>query len=144
MEYIEQIIASYGYIGIVLILTGGIIGLPIPDEMILTFIGYYIYKEKMTYLYAFIAAFLGSTLGISVSYYLGAKLGLPFLEKYGPKMHISRKKIAKSQYLFHKYGPVLLCVGFFLPGVRHITGYLSGIAQYRFLKFAIYLWENVA
>lgn len=142
MEYLEQIIATYGYIGIIIILMGGIIGLPIPDEVLLTFIGYYIYKEKFTYFLAFSSAFLGSILGISISYILGSKLGLPFLEKYGPKFHFSRKRIVYAQYLFHRFGPILLFVGFFIPGIRHISGYLSGIAQYRFIKFAIFTYTG--
>lgn len=140
MAFLEALIIKYGYAGIILLLMGGIIGLPIPDEVLLTFIGYYIYKEKMNYILSILSAFFGASLGITVSYFLGAKLGLPFLLKYGPKIHISHRKIAYTQKLFHRFGPVLLLFGFFIPGVRHITGYLSGIARYRYLKFATFAY----
>lgn len=140
MEYIEYLILKYGYFGIVIVMAGGIIGLPIPDEILLTLVGYYIYKEKMVYILALTSSLAGAILGITVSYFLGLKLGLPFLMKYGPKVYITHKKIAFTQQLFRKFGPFLLFIGFFIPGVRHVTGYLAGIAQYRFRKMAFYAY----
>ncbi|OLO26259.1 alkaline phosphatase [Alkalihalophilus pseudofirmus] len=142
MELFEFLIMKYGYIAIVLILMGGIVGLPIPDEVLLTLIGYYTYLGKMSYFLAILSAFIGSAIGISISYFLGAKLGLPFLMKYGPRFHISHKKIEYTQQLFHKYGPVLLFIGYFIPGIRHITGYLSGISKYRLVKFALFAYTG--
>ncbi|WP_096202032.1 DedA family protein [Bacillus sp. FJAT-45350] len=142
MEYLEYLITTYGYIGIVFMMMGGIIGFPIPDEVLLTLIGYYLYKGKLTYFLSFSSAYAGAILGISLSYFLGSKLGLPFLEKYGPKINISHKRIWNSQALFHTYGPFLLFIGFFIPGLRHITGYLSGIAKYPLWKFALFSYTG--
>ncbi|WP_209125130.1 DedA family protein [Alkalihalobacillus sp. BA299] len=142
MELFEFLIMKYGYIAIVLILMGGIVGLPIPDEVLLTLIGYYTYIGKMSYVLALLAAFIGATIGISFSYLLGAKLGLPFLMKHGPRFHISHKKISYTQQLFYKFGPLLLFIGYFIPGIRHITGYLSGISNYKFLKFSFFAYTG--
>ncbi|WP_216831462.1 DedA family protein [Alkalihalobacterium elongatum] len=142
MELFEFLIMKYGYIAIIIILVGGIVGLPIPDEVLLTLIGYYTYLGKMSYVLALLSAFLGSAIGISISYFLGAKLGLPFLMKYGPRFHISHKKIDYTQRLFYKYGPILLFIGYFIPGVRHITGYLSGISKYKFTKFSLFAYTG--
>ena len=49
----------------------GIVGLPIPDETLLTFSGYLIYKHSFVLPLAFAAAFAGSACGISISYWLG-------------------------------------------------------------------------
>ncbi|MED4126352.1 DedA family protein [Halalkalibacterium halodurans] len=142
MELFEFLLIKYGYIALILILTGGIVGLPIPDEVLLTLVGYYISLGKMSYVLALLASFLGATLGISISYFLGTKLGLPFLMKYGPKLHISHQKIDHAQALFRKYGPILLFIGYFLPGVRHVTGYLSGLSKCKFRTFSLYAYTG--
>lgn len=131
----HYLISHFGYFGILIALVGGIIGLPIPDETLLTFVGYYVYKGEMKFLFALLSAWIGSSIGISISYVLGVKLGIPFLKKFGPKIHITEKKINRTQVLFRKIGPALLFIGYFIPGVRHVTAYLAGISRYRFSAF---------
>ncbi|MEH6890075.1 DedA family protein [Bacillus sp. JJ864] len=121
-------------------LVGGIIGLPIPDETLLTFVGYYIFQGKMHFFIALLSAWFGSAVGISLSYILGKRLGLPFLKKFGPKMHITESKIARTQTLFQKIGPPLLIFGYFIPGVRHVTAYLTGISSLRIRTFCLYAY----
>ncbi|MGO4889673.1 DedA family protein [Anaerobacillus sp. MEB173] len=142
MELFEELIITYGYFGIIVALMGGIIGLPIPDEVLLTFVGYKVYQGKMSFLLSLGSAYFGAVMGITVSYLLGQKLGLPFLHKFGPKLHITEQKIFKTQMMFHKYGPFLLFIGYFIPGVRHITGYLSGISNYGLMKFALFAYSG--
>lgn len=86
--------------------------------------------------FALLSSFLGAALGITVSYGVGSKWGLPLLLKVGPYLHITPKKLESSQKLFDRYGAYVLLIGFFLPGVRHITAYLAGMASMDFRKFA--------
>ncbi|WP_100406125.1 DedA family protein [Bacillus solitudinis] len=138
MELVKEIILQYGYFGILLALVGGIIGLPIPDEILLITIGYYAYIGRLTLITALISSYIGAIIGITVSYLLGIKLGLPFLLKYGSKIRITPARVEQAQYLFQKHGPWLLVIGYFIPGVRHITGYLAGISKMRFHTFMLY------
>jgi membrane protein DedA with SNARE-associated domain len=39
MDYLNHLIEHFGYLGIIFALIGGIIGLPIPDEVLLTYVG---------------------------------------------------------------------------------------------------------
>ncbi|MFJ8530406.1 DedA family protein [Bacillus sp. NPDC094106] len=123
-------------------LVGGIIGLPIPDETILTFVGYYVHKGEMNFFLALLTACIGSSIGITISYLLGVKLGIPFLKKFGPKIHITENKINRTRILFQKIGPALLFIGYFIPGVRHVTAYLAGISGYRFSTFCFYAYSG--
>ena len=47
-QHIGELIAHYGYFGIIIALAGGIVGLPIPDEFLLTFVGYNVSKGVMS------------------------------------------------------------------------------------------------
>jgi membrane protein DedA with SNARE-associated domain len=142
MEHVSWLIARYGYIGIFAALALGIVGLPVPDEVLLTYIGYTVFHGKMMYLFALISAFLGATTGISISYAIGLKLGLPFLKKFGPKIHITPKRIEYTQNLFNKYGNAVLIVGYFIPGVRHLSAYIAGISHMDLRKFMIFAYSG--
>jgi membrane protein DedA with SNARE-associated domain len=142
LGHINFLLEHYGYFGIIIALLGGIIGLPIPDEVLLTFVGYNVFQGKMSHLLSLFSAFIGAFGGISISYFFGIKLGLPFLQKFGPKVHITGERIKKTKTLFTKFGPALLFIGYFIPGVRHITAYLAGINSYSFKKFALYAYSG--
>jgi len=47
-HHVQSLIEHYGYFGIILILVGGIVGLPLPDEIFLTYVGYRAYIEKLS------------------------------------------------------------------------------------------------
>ena len=58
-ETILRWVTEYGYIGIFSLLTLGIIGAPIPDEGLLAFAGYLVYKGQLQLFPTMATAFLG-------------------------------------------------------------------------------------
>ncbi|WP_338452518.1 VTT domain-containing protein [Niallia oryzisoli] len=46
MQHIDFLIEHFGYLGIIVVLIGGIVGLPIPDEVLLTYVGYNVFQGK--------------------------------------------------------------------------------------------------
>ncbi|SFS56366.1 DedA family protein [Paenibacillus sp. BC26] len=143
MEYLlELLIFRYGYIGLTFALALGIVGVPVPDEVLLTYSGYLAGNGTLHPLLVVLCAFLGSALGITLSYLIGIRFGLPFLLKYGPKIHISAAKIERAQGWMNKYGNLLLILGFFVPGLRHITAYMAGISRLKFSTFMLYAYTG--
>lgn len=98
-QHIGELIAHYGYFGIIIALAGGIVGLPIPDEFLLTFIGYNISKGVMSGTAAFLSGMAGAMLGITLSYILGLKLGLPVLKNMVRKLEL--RKIILKKHIFY-------------------------------------------
>lgn len=141
-HYLAGWIIQYGYFGVFAALSLGIVGLPIPDEVLLTYVGYHVYQGNLIYMFALISAFMGATTGITISYVIGSKLGLPFLHKFGPKIHITNERIERTQTLFKKYGSFLLFFGYFLPGVRHLTAYVAGISNLSFRRFILLAYSG--
>lgn len=145
-EHILSLVAHYGYVGIFAVLILGIVGVPVPDEFLLTFAGYLVTKGELTYIWTLLTAFLGSVTGMSISFWIGHRLGYPFLHKYGRKIHITPERLQKVEAWFHRFGKFTIIIGYFIPGVRHFTAYFAGISKwsYRtFLSFAIpggFLW----
>ncbi|MEO4052861.1 DedA family protein [Solibacillus sp. CAU 1738] len=142
VHHLHSLIENYGYIGIIILLIGGVFGLPLPDEIFLTYIGYSVYREHLAHIPALASAVVGAIGGVTLSYYIGYRFGLPLLLKYGPKIYITEQKINSTKKLFDKIGPAFLFIGFFIPGVRHISAYIAAINKYSLKKFTIYAYSG--
>lgn len=74
LQHYDQWVTHYGYVAIFLALFLGIVGLPIPDETLLTFAGYMVFKGNLRFLPTVVTAFLGTMSGITTSYLIGRTL----------------------------------------------------------------------
>ena len=141
-QSVLQWISQYGYAGIFFLLMLGIIGLPIPDETLLTFSGYLIFKGQLQIAPTMISAFLGSICGITVSYLLGRTGGRALMLRYGSCLHITMDKIDRVHEWLECRGRWGLFLGYFIPGVRHLTAFVAGTSQMRFTIFAAFAYSG--
>ena len=137
-----QWITRYGYAGIFSLLVFGIVGLPVPDEWLLTFSGYLVFKHTLSFVPTFSAAFLGSASGITVSYTLGRVFDTYVLMRYGWIFHLTPERLARVHSWFERRGRWTLLVGYFIPGVRHFTGYVAGASELAFTHFALFAYTG--
>lgn len=140
MERLAELINNYGYIIIFLSLFLELIALPLPGEILMGYCGFLIYNGSLNYMLSIITAALGAICGITLSYFIGKLLGVPFFHKYGKYVHLTPEKLDKISGWFDRFGNKLLTIAYFIPGVRHITGYVSGITNISFSKFAIHAY----
>lgn len=136
MEFMDNFINQYGYLAIFLLLSLGIIGLPIPDEILMMFIGYMSQEGGLNFTLSIILSFLGSSTGMIISYLIGNKFGKPIILKYGKWVGLNNKRFIKVERWFQRFGPWTIIIGYYVPGIRHLTSYISGITQ---MKFKTYL-----
>ena len=137
-QHIGELIAHYGYFGIIIALAGGIVGLPIPDEFLLTFVGYNVSKGVMSGTAAFLSGMAGAMLGITLSYILGLKLGLPVLKNMVRKLELKNITL-KTHILFEKYGPFLLMIGYFIPSTSFNSIFCWDV-EFNNLAFCLYAY----
>ncbi len=135
-------ISHYGYLGIFSLLVLGIIGLPVPDETLLALSGFLIYKGTLHWIPTFLAAYLGSITGISISYAIGSTFGHRILTKYGKYIHINGERLQKAHNWFEKIGRWALLIGYFIPGVRHIIAILAGTSELQMWEFALFAYTG--
>ena len=135
-------IGQYGYAGIFSLLILGIVGLPVPDEWLLTFSGFLVFKRTLLFVPTFAAAFCGSACGITVSYTLGRIFDTYVLVKYGSYIHMTPDRLARVHSWFERRGRWTLLVGYFVPGVRHLTGYIAGASELSFSNFALFAYSG--
>ena len=137
-----QWITHHGYVGIFSLLVFGIVGLPVPDEWLLTFSGYLVFKRTLFFIPAFAAAFLGSASGITLSYALGRIFDTYVLMKYGRYFHLTPDRLERVHSWFETRGRWTLIIGYFIPGVRHLTGYVAGASELSYPSFALFAYSG--
>ncbi|OVE69128.1 membrane-associated protein [Clostridium diolis] len=137
MDHVIELFNHYGYIAVLISLVLELIAFPLPGEALMTYCGYVVYMNKMRYLLSIIVATSGAIIGITISYFIGRALEIRLIEKYGSYIHLNKNRMDKISTWYQKYGGILLIVAYFIPGIRHITGYFSGITKVSYKKFAV-------
>jgi membrane protein DedA with SNARE-associated domain len=133
-----------GYAAIFVLLLLGIVGLPIPDETILVFCGYLIFKGTLHPVPAYLTALAGSWCGISLSYTIGRTLGAGAVSRYGQRLHLTEERLAQVHGWFDRIGHWALAAGYFIAGLRHLTAIVAGMSKLEFRSFALYAWSGGA
>ncbi|XJZ28271.1 VTT domain-containing protein [Bacillota bacterium Lsc_1132] len=143
MNMLIQLLDQYGYIVLFFSLMLELIIIPIPNEILMSYVGFLVYQGKLNYYLTILFGGVGGMVGVSISYWIGYKLGAPFFEKYGSKIHMGPEKIAKISRWNERFGKRLLVFSYFIPGVRHITSLFSGITQIPFKSYAFFAYMGV-
>ncbi|ODA40890.1 DedA family protein [Desulfosporosinus sp. BG] len=131
-------ITQYGYAGLYLIVCISILGLPIPDELLMTFVGFLTYSGQLNPVLAILFAALGCCTAVTIEYLLGSFFQRKVLVLL--KKHAGSSKIEKVLSWYQRHGRKLLTVGYFIPGMRHISGYVAGMSRMSYRNFAFFAY----
>jgi len=137
LQSIIELLNHYGYIVLLVALMLELIALPLPGEVLMTYCGFLVNQQKLNWLLSVVIASSGAITGVTISYFVGSKLGVTFFKRYGQYIHLGADKLDKTSVWFNKYGNRLLLIAYFIPGARHITGYFSGITEISYKRFAL-------
>jgi membrane protein DedA with SNARE-associated domain len=121
--------------------TLGIFGLPIPDELLLTFAGGLVRRGDLAGPTTVAAAVGGSIAGLTLSYSIGRRFGVGVL-RHLPG--IGSENIQRAQSWFNRSGKWLLAFGCFVPGVRHVTAFAAGSAALDLRTFCACAYPGAA
>jgi membrane protein DedA with SNARE-associated domain len=140
-----QWVATYGYVAIFSLLVVGIVGLPVPDEFLLTGCGFLIYQGNLQPIPTFCSALAGSMSGITCSYILGRTFGWKVLHsRFGKMLHVTDDRIRVIHDWFDRIGHWALMIGYFVPGVRHFTAIVAGTSKLEYRSFALFAYAGAA
>lgn len=132
----------YGYVVLFFGLMFETLALPLPGEAIMTYAGLLVFQGKLNWILSIFMAGTGSSIGMTLAYWIGYKLGKPFFEKHGSRIHLGPERLKKTSDWFEKYGNKVLIIAYFIPGIRHITGYFSGVNRMPFRTYMIYAYTG--
>jgi membrane protein DedA with SNARE-associated domain len=137
-EQLMEMIIQYGYIALFGLLALGIVGIPVPDEILMTTVGTFTASGVLSYTSSFIVCYLGAMTGMIVSYTLGRRVGKPFLYRYGKWVKLTPQRLERTERWFQKYGMWTVAFGYYVPGVRHFTCYLAGVSGVGIWRYLLY------
>jgi membrane protein DedA with SNARE-associated domain len=142
METALEWVTQYGAVSLFFLLMLGIVGLPVPDETLMVFSGYLIFKGKLNPVLTFSMALLGSVTGITISYALGRIYGLKLIHKYGRYIHLTEERFQKVHAWFERAGRWSLFFGYYIAGVRHFTAMVAGASNLEYPRFAVFAYAG--
>ena len=138
-HWITEIMNSFGYMGVFLLIMLENIFPPIPSEVILTFGGFMTTTTNMSVTGVVIASTAGSVAGAVILYAIGSILNVNRLEKivdrWGYLLRLTKKDIHKAQSWFDKYGIWTVFFCRFIPLIRSLISIPAGMARMHFWLF---------
>ncbi|USB33975.1 DedA family protein [Paenibacillus sp. YPG26] len=138
MEWISNLFEQYGYFVLFFGLLAESLAIPFPGELAMAISGHLSTHGSFSLPLIIAYSYGGAIIGTLITYYLGYKLGTPFFVKYGRFLLLNEQRLAKLTGWFGKYGDKLILISYFVPGLRHFTGYLSGILRVKLSTFILY------
>ena len=138
MEMLFKLLTEHVYIILFVSLILEFAALPLPGETMMVVAGVMAYNNHGSYIGMIIASALGTVIGMQFSYEIGRRLGTKAIDKYGVYIGLTPYRMTKAAEFFNKFGNIVIVIAYFLPGVRHILGYFSGISRIDAKKFHIY------
>jgi len=138
LEFITQLISSWGYAGIFVTMTLESALIPIPSEVVIPFAGFLAYMGEMNiWLIVLVSSFANVT-GSIIAYEIGKYLGRGFIERYGKYVLLNMKHLALIERWFDKFGSLTVLFSRMLPVVRTVNALPAGIGNMNFFKFCLY------
>lgn len=136
--FIIDVISDTGYLGVVLLMAVESANIPLPSEIIMPFSGYLASIGRFNLFLLGLAGAVGNVLGSLLSYWIGAKGGRPFIERYGRYVLLSHRDLDRADRFFARFGEASMFLTRLLPVVRTFISFPAGVARMRLGKFVAY------
>ena len=129
-------IADWGYIGIVVIVVLGNVGLPVPEETVLALAGYLVWSGRLQFVPVLVVGVFSAVAGDNLGYWLGYQYGRTAVERYSRWLLRPGYVMAAERWI-HRYGALAVCAARFVGGFRFLAGPLAGALGLPFRSFFV-------
>lgn len=129
-----ELLGEYGFFGIAFALMIEVI----PSEIVLSYGGYLVATNKISFIAALIAGVFGGTMAQLFLYWLGIYGGRPFFDRYGRYFFMQKKHLDAAEKWFDTHGTIVIFTARFIPVIRHAISIPAGIANMSFYQFTLY------
>ena len=152
-QWVTDIIAGLGYVGVAALVAFECVFPPMPSELILPLAGFLAGQGRFWLPLVIVAATVGSTAGALVVYALGAWLGEPrvraLTDRYGTWLRLTGDDLDRAERWFDRHGGEAVIIGHLAPLVRSVISLPAGLRRMPLWKFVLYtavgagLWNSV-
>jgi membrane protein DedA with SNARE-associated domain len=147
IPFLDHLYAAVGYLGVFFAMVVESTLLPIPSEIILPFAGFLVSDptkvEPLThgpwnFWVVVVVGVAANTTGSLFGYALGAKLGRPFLDRWGKYLLVRKHEVDQAERFFARWGSPTAFISRLLPGVRSVISFIAGLSHMPIKRFTIY------
>src|SRR5271170_429971 len=138
LQAIRDGVASWGYLGVVIMMAIESANIPLPSEAIMPTAGILVQQNKMNIHLAALSGALGCLLGSIPSYFLGLYGGRPFLQKHGRWFLLREKALELADRWVDRYGDGTFFACRMLPVVRTFISFPAGVLKAHFGMFCLF------
>ena len=147
IPFLDHLYATVGYLGVFLAMVAESTIVPIPSELILPFAGFLVSDsskiEPLTrgpwnFWVVVIIGVAANTTGSLFGYALGAKLGRPFLDRWGRFLLVRPHEVALAERFFARWGSPTAFISRLLPGIRTVISFVAGVSHMPIGRFTVY------
>ncbi|CAM4187031.1 DedA family protein [Deinococcus marmoris] len=142
VDWIQNLMDSLGYLGIVLLMVLENVFPPIPSELILPSAGFAASRGDLSLVGVVLAGTLGSVLGTLPLYYIGRVFSeerlVAWADQHGRWLGLRGKDVRKADAWFDRHGPKAVLFGRMVPGVRSLLSLPAGMSEMPLRTFVLY------
>ena len=145
LDSIASLAPTWGFLLVLFFMAVESSFIPFPSEIVMIPAGFLAARGELTtgnpivdLAIAIAAGLAGSLLGAYFNYFLSAKLGEPFLRKYGKWFFLKPEVLDRACEVFNKYGCATTFVCRLVPVIRQIISVPAGLAKMPLGQFTFF------
>ena len=148
-EQLHHLFQTYGVWTVALIVALESLGIPLPGEAVLILASVYAATHDGNIAMVIAAATIGAIVGDNIGYMIGRNFGYLIVLKFGSYVGLTEGRIKLGQYLFQKYGGMVVFFGRFFAVLRFLAAFLAGVNQLAWSQFLVanafgaLLWASI-
>ena len=136
---LHDVLSAYGPWAVMVVVMLESAGVPLPGETMVISAALYAGATGHVSIYTIVlAASSGAIIGDNIGYWLGRKLGLPLLVRYGPRINLTERRLRLGQYLFRRFGSAIVFFGRFVALLRTFAALLAGANHFSWERFLVF------
>jgi undecaprenyl-diphosphatase len=137
-ETLTNLLDSYGYVVLFLLVGLESLGIPLPGETALVTAAAFAASGRLSIYRVLIIAVAAAILGDNGGYWIGRKGGLRLIRRYGRILHVDEAELARARNFFDRHGGKTVFIGRFIALLRTWAAVLAGVGNMRYNTFMLY------
>ncbi len=124
---IDSLLHQYGYVAVFVGVLLESTGLPLPGESLMIAAAIYVaVTHQLSILLLVLVAAAGAICGDQLGYFIGRRVGLRVLTRWGGKVGLTSERLELGRYLFRRFGGRVVFFGRFVAVLRTFAAVLAG------------------
>lgn len=153
VRWVFDVVHSFGYVGVFLLIMAGSLFLPVPTELTLPLIGFLIGHGRLSFVPVLLTATAARMSASLILYVVGLKIREARLRRLVKRFERSKllfvSDMERASGVFERHGGKAILVGHLIPGVGALVSVPAGLKRmplrWRFLGYTILgctLWNS--